>query len=674
MKYCNHRYSVKRYSTREVQAGRVKIGGNNPICIQSMTTTNAEDIDGSVRQAILLEQAGCHMVRITAPNLAAAKALKAVREKLNQEKCFIPLVADIHFLPNVALEAVLHVEKIRINPGNYADKKKFNQKTYSDEDYEAELERLYTLFSPLVLKCKALGKAMRIGTNHGSLSDRIMNRYGDTPLGMVESAFEFIRIARSHGYHDLVLSMKASNPKIMIQAYRLAAAKMLEEFDEPYPLHLGVTEAGDGEDGRIKSAIGIGTLLNDGLGDTIRVSLTEDPIAEIPVAQALASKAEKLWADQTHIQPLASAETIDPFVYNRREAQLFNFRDIRVGANEPVRVILNALEALADVAHTVKTIYDLKVKYKEQPIEGLRIRFDNKHGVTAIQEVFKLLGHSIPLFWITVQSLSDMQAIHSCALDRCFDLVFEVQPHIVDCGLAIDWVQQVGAYLCIDGSINQLDPHLSGLKTGASRLIFTCTQKQAQTHAVGTYRQLAADLKQLNIPAPLCITLTLNHAIDAQDHSYTGVLLENSLVLGNLLCDGIGDLICIDMPITMEAALVLSYNILQGTRNRLSKTEFVACPSCGRTLFNLEQTTQKIRERTGHLKGVTIAVMGCIVNGPGEMADADFGYVGGAPGKVNLYVKKTVVEYNIPEEQAVEKLVDLIQKNGRWVEPQPDES
>ena len=667
--YCYNRFVAHRFPTREVKVGSIGIGGNNPIRIQSMTTTNPENVAATIDETIKLAEAGCEIVRITAPNLSAAKALESIKKGLIAANCHVPLVADIHFLPQAAMEAALHVEKVRINPGNYADKKKFSQKEYSDMEYAAELERLHVAASPLILRCKELGRALRIGTNHGSLSDRIMNRYGDTPVGMVESALEFIRIAESHGFYNIVLSMKASNPKVMIEAYRLAAAKMREEGMN-YPLHLGVTEAGDGEDGRIKSAIGIGTLLNDGLGDTIRVSLTEDPVYEIPVAQALAKRAHNLWESSKNISAPNITDSIDPFSYNRRLVSSISLNDnCTISDEAPPRVILHLPNALKDIPATVREISRLHNRYKDSRIEGLLIPIFSAEEVALFGQLATILAPSIPSFWAEVKEATLLSALKNLSsLDgACYGFV--INPEAIDLEAFLSLAASHNALLALNTHAAFIEKHAALLRENAARLLFTTTQPENFYHPVGTLRHLAESLKTTSITSPLWLRVTSKNTLFPNEHHTSANLIESSLYLGNLLCDGLGDLISIELENSLEQNFVLSYNILQGTRNRFSKTEFVACPSCGRTLFDLQETTQKVRAHTGHLKGVTIAIMGCIVNGPGEIADADFGYVGGAPGKINLYVKKNCVEYNIPEENAVEKLIALIKSHNKWEEP-----
>jgi (E)-4-hydroxy-3-methylbut-2-enyl-diphosphate synthase len=571
-----------RRPSREVKTGRTAIGGENPVRVQSMLTSDTMDTSACVKETLGLAQAGCEIVRITAPTVKDARNLEAIRDTLHAAGCDVPLVADIHFKPEAALEAAKWVDKVRINPGNFADSKKFNVREYTDTEYAAEISRIRERFTPLVAACKTRGISMRIGTNHGSLSDRIMNRFGDTPLGMVESAIEFARIARELDYHDFVFSMKASNPKVMIQAYRLLVAR-LDELEQTesggwnYPIHLGVTEAGDGEDGRIKSAIGIGSLLADGIGDTIRVSLTEDSEHEIPVAQAL----EKIAANRKPM-PTLSAWPFDPFSYARRASSLLQVGEYQIGGTELVRVAVTQA-AYDKVAHKIAGLGDYK---PELIVEHCGLVEIDPRDATAIARVNK---SDAPVF-VTIPDSCDLPVI-------------------------------------------------------------------------GAYRLLAS---QLDAKHPILLKDTFAPAASTD---FVHNLLNAATNIGSLLCDGIGDAVLVQGEEAPGQSLRIAYNILQAAGVRIFKTDYVACPSCGRTLFNLQETTARIKAATNHLKGVKIAIMGCIVNGPGEMADADFGYVGGAPGKVNLYVGKTPVKFNIPQAEAVDRLVDLIREHGRWVEP-----
>lgn len=688
--YCISRYYAQRILTREVRIGNTAVGGENPIRIQSMTTTPTQDIQATVKQSLALAEAGCEIIRITAPNKKAAQALGPIAQALKDAHCHVPLVADIHFLPSAAMEAAKHVDKVRINPGNYADNKKFAVKEYTDSAYAQELERLHEVFTPIVLRCKELGRAMRIGTNHGSLSDRIMNRYGDTPHGMVESALEFIRIAESHNYHDICLSLKASNPKVMIEAYRLAVSKM-HTHGMNYPLHLGVTEAGDGEDARIKSAIGIGTLLNDGIGDTIRVSLTEDPVHEIPVAQALAQKAMKLWSKNPQKQdtPLSTnPDQIDPYSFTRNLTQPIELNSLKdssnqtatyaIGATHPPRIVIKAHHPLEDYATLIQTICKHQIQAKENKLEGLLLEINTPQDLEHFTQLHQALETIIPFFVLELSPEIDLEHLENAELPKTPNALILTQTlDKTDAHYATQLLkfcrdrQQLFALNAQAQDIeNSIGPILS--KMGTDNLILT-TQANSESaqpfiHPTGHYRALLQTTKTHFPNTPIWIRNTHSNSIAPEDY-FSDRLLESSILTGNLLCDGIGDLISIENEPTLEQAIPLAYNILQGARARITKTEFVACPSCGRTLFDLQSVTQRIRAKTDHLKGVTIAIMGCIVNGPGEMADADFGYVGGAPDKINLYIGKTCVEYNVPADQALDRLIDLIKQESKWVDP-----
>jgi len=669
--YCASRFQTVRRRTVEVRVGSVGVGGSNPIRIQSMTTSDTQDVAATVRQSIALAEVGCEIVRITAPNVAAAKCLREIRAQLSAAGfAGVPVVADIHFLPSAAMEAVEHVEKVRVNPGNYADKKRFAVREYTDADYAAELQRLHDTFSPLVKRCRELGRALRIGTNHGSLSDRIMNRYGDTPLGMVESALEFLRICQAHDFRQIILSMKASNPKVMIEAYRLLVERMQAE-DMHYPLHLGVTEAGDGEDGRIKGAIGIGSLLLDGLGDTIRVSLTEDSVYEIPVARAIAQKAMSLWSAGAGNPPAAEApDAIDPFHYARRETACLDLGPgCAVGPENPPRVIVRA--GAADFAAPGQGLRHPKLE--DTPAEGALLAVNDAAGLAVAWTL--AVSPAAPPFVVLelAESLAPAELAAPATPRSGVVLLRRFGPGQ---GAALAAFAALargsGWFLACDltpEAAADLGPQLERL--GAERLIFTCGgvpgDRGSPRHAVGAYRRIAEELRRRGLRAPLWIRNTDATAVQG-DNSFLSKLLEASFLTGSLLGDGLGDLVSIETERDAPRSVRLAYNVLQGAGARISKTEFVACPSCGRTLFDLQATTQRIRAQTGHLKGVKLAIMGCIVNGPGEMADADFGYVGGAPGKINLYVGKQCVQYNLPQAEADARLIALIKEHGRWVD------
>jgi len=593
MRFCHSPYVHSRRKTREVVVGDpahggVIIGGDHPVVKQSMLTCDTMDTAECVKQTLELVAVGCQVVRITAPTVKDAANLKNIVAELRGRGCLVPIVADIHFKPDAAMEAAKWVEMVRVNPGNYADKKKFAVREYSDSEYAAELQRLEDQFVPLVKLCKDLNRALRIGTNHGSLSDRIMNRYGDTPLGMVESALEFARIARQHDFHNFKFSMKSSNPKVMIECYRLLVAR-LDELgpDWNYPIHLGVTEAGEGEDGRIKSAIGIGSLLSDGLGDTIRVSLTEDSPNEIAVCTDLLAQIPVLTATPKVAAAARLTENsdwpFDPFNFARRVTPVIELNEqTKCGGEQTVRVVVTRA-TFDKVAPKIRANADVRP-------EGV------------------------------------YEDVNVAEIDPTQDFT-------VNC-----------------------DTQLLTVKDGVP------------LPAITAFRLLAAKLKRLGRNNPILLKDCL--AFEAVPLEPKIALLRASVVIGSLLADGIGDAILVRGESGAGQSLRLAFNILQAAGCRSFKTDYVACPSCGRTLFNLQTVTARIKDRTQHLKGVKIAIMGCIVNGPGEMADADFGYVGGAPNKINLYVGKTPVKFNIPETEAVDRLVDLIREHGKWVEPQ----
>ena len=671
--YCASRFQAIRRTSREVRVGNTAIGGCNPVRIQSMTTTNTQDVDATVAQTLALAEAGCEIVRITAPNKKAAQALAEISRKVRAAKCEVPLVADIHFLPAAAMEAALHVEKVRINPGNYADKKKFAVQEYSDRAYAEEIERLHEAFSPIVLLCQKLGRAMRIGTNHGSLSDRIMNRYGDTPLGMVESALEFIRIAESHGYRDICLSMKASNPKVMIEAYRLAVARMNDEGMD-YPLHLGVTEAGDGEDARVKSAIGIGSLLNDGLGDTIRVSLTEDPIYEIPVARDLADKAMALWEPPNQaFEP--THDSINPYTFHRRPSRAVKIGpNCAIGGESLPAVIVKSHRSVSEPVSIIEDVCRTQTLLKDSRIEGLQVDLKDSADLESFKGLHEALHSVVSAFFLNLHDgidLSDLQAFEWPEGLSGTTLVQDLEAEDAHYAVALlQFCREKGFNLAIccsaEALLNEIGPLLQTM--GSDSLLLCPAGSKENRHPLGNARLFVESAASFIPDAPIWIRNTDSNSLCPKDY-FSDRLLEASIYSGGLLCDGIGDLLSIESEPILEKATSLAYNILQGARARISKTEFVACPSCGRTLFDLQSVTQTIRSRTGHLKGVTIAIMGCIVNGPGEMADADFGYVGGAPGKINLYVGKECVQYNVPSDEALERLIELIRSRGKWIDP-----
>ncbi|GAB3906406.1 (E)-4-hydroxy-3-methylbut-2-enyl-diphosphate synthase [Mucilaginibacter boryungensis] len=661
--YCNSLTDYSRFVTREVAIGDVPLGGNNPIRIQSMTTTDTMDTVGTVEQSIRMIEAGCEYVRITAPSIKEAQNLAEIKKQLRARGYTTPLVADIHFTPNAAEVAARIVEKVRVNPGNYADKKKFDQLTYTDAEYQGELDRIFQKFSPLVKISKEYGTAMRIGTNHGSLSDRIMSRYGDTPQGMVESAMEFIRMCEAMNYYQLVVSMKSSNPQVMVQAYRLLVQTMVAEGMN-YPLHLGVTEAGDGEDGRIKSAVGIGTLLEDGLGDTVRVSLTEEPEAEAPVAIALVNRytqrkaeSEKQKAEETAFSFQPSA--FSPYEYKKRvtyESNAF------IGGHMVPRVVLDLSKAnLKDPAvlnaagYLYSPILD-KYNMGEQSVDFVYLADELPS--------FSMPGNLKQLYnYNTWLKLADKVQCHP---------LFTLQEYIAadaDRSSALNLVRITHADLDTDdfGAL-QLD----------KSLVFVLETNEA--HGMADQRAFFFKLEEMGLDVPVIVRrnykslvdgLKSEDAIETLDFRLqTQLQLYAATDLGALLVDGFGEGIWIDAPeIAPEVITSTAFGILQATRSRISKTEYISCPSCGRTLFDLMETTQMIRSRTSHLKGLKIGIMGCIVNGPGEMADADYGYVGSGPGKVTLYRSKEVVKKNVTSDKALDELINIIREDGNWIEP-----
>jgi (E)-4-hydroxy-3-methylbut-2-enyl-diphosphate synthase len=669
MNYCRNPFYWQRRITREVKVGNVGVGGDNPIRVQTMLISDTMKTEACVNEAIPIIEAGCEILRITAPSINDSKNLKNIVGELRKRGYSTPIVADIHFVPAAAMEAALWCEKVRINPGNYADRKKFATREYTDDQYAEELERLEKAFTPLVLKCKELGRAMRIGTNHGSLSDRIMNRYGDTPLGMVESALEFVHLCRQNNYHEIILSMKASNPKVMIEAYRLLVARMDQEGpDWNYPLHLGVTEAGEGEDGRIKSAIGIGALLEDGIGDTVRVSLTEDSVHEIPVCQELVKKYNALWEQQRKgelsSRPVINVvEKRDPFVYARRpthECFVGELR-LRLGKDHPQRVELPVpltarigdiqrittaepdtfaeilqfhVKTMADIGRIAALKPELRKRFIHTPIA---VKLDSAEVTLPVTDVAEKIN-------VPYDGKEDVTALltDAAGLTVQFDVTGDSPEQFADhCAT-------------LAGVLNLFPKNQVVLAVGHAEGL----------DVIAAYRVLAATLDQrgLNLPILIRDRVSLQRAQQS-------ALIAASTHIGALICDGIGDAVEVTGEDNLLKSVKLAYNILQAAGARTFKTDYVACPSCGRTLFDLQTVTARIKSRTSHLKGVKIAVMGCIVNGPGEMADADFGYVGTAPGKISLWVGKTQVKQHIPEEQAVDELIALIKEHGKWMDP-----
>ncbi|QJD95095.1 (E)-4-hydroxy-3-methylbut-2-enyl-diphosphate synthase [Mucilaginibacter robiniae] len=696
-RYCNSLTEYSRFITREVTIGDVPMGGHNPIRIQSMTTTDTMDTQGTVEQTIRMVEAGCEYVRITAPSIKEAQNLAEIKKQLRARGYTVPLVADIHFTPNAAEVAARIVEKVRVNPGNYADKKKFDQLDYTDSEYQNELDRIFQKFTPLVNICKEYGTAMRIGTNHGSLSDRIMSRYGDTPQGMVESAMEFIRMCEALNYYNLVISMKSSNPQVMVQAYRLLVDTMVAEGMN-YPLHLGVTEAGDGEDGRIKSAVGIGTLLEDGLGDTVRVSLTEEPEAEAPVAMALVNR-YSLRNQKSGTQNLESRiQNQDGFA--KREGQLVNQDFVQPVTHNPYEYqkrITNEANAFIGGHMVPRVVLDLSNRNLKDP----SVLNDAGYLYSPVLDKYNMADQSVDFVYLADQLPSftfpgNLKQLYNYATWK--NLVNKKNCHPVF---------TLAEYLAAD----DLSSALNLVKVKANNFDVTQFQQLAADpglvwvletdalHGMAEQRSFFFKLTEANIATPVIIkrSYDFNDQLpDAQSELLVNsgqsiVNSDNSAILipatphtppatelqlyaatdmGALLVDGFGDGVWIDAP-GMSPVVVTStaFGILQATRSRISKTEYISCPSCGRTLFDLQETTQMIRSRTSHLKGLKIGIMGCIVNGPGEMADADYGYVGAGPGKITLYRGKEVVKKNVNTANALDELIGIIQEDGNWVEP-----
>ncbi|NVJ85900.1 MAG: (E)-4-hydroxy-3-methylbut-2-enyl-diphosphate synthase [Algoriphagus sp.] len=647
--YCNSLTQYSRRKTIPVRVGDVTIGGDNPIVVQSMTTVDTMDTQGSVEQCIRMIESGCQLIRITAPSIKEAENLQNIKNELRKRGYQTPLVADIHFTPNAAEIAARIVEKVRINPGNYADKKKFEVIEYTDASYQEELERIRERFLPLVKICKEHGTAMRIGTNHGSLSDRIMSRYGDTPLGMVESALEFLRICEEENYHDIVISMKSSNTQVMVQAYRLLVQKLNEGGFKPYPLHLGVTEAGEAEDGRIKSAVGIGTLLEDGLGDTVRVSLTEDPEFEAPVAKALIDR----YTHRENHQPISAITDypINPFEHTKRESkEVYNFG----GQNVP-RVItdISRVENISEkemkaVGHFYLPELD---KWKMNDL-GCDFVYSGKNpipfmlpnGMREIQDVE---------VWKNTKDQTNKYPLFS----------------LIEFHSASSFHSELNFLQVLDTEIE------AASKLVKDRTDVVLILNTTNAHGMPALRRAFVSLIQENNSIPVVVKVSY------PDQSSDQTMLYAATDVGGLLVDGLGDGIMISLEKegghTREEVLDqiklhnnVSFGVLQAARTRMSKTEYISCPSCGRTLFDLQETTAMIRKRTDHLKGVKIGIMGCIVNGPGEMADADYGYVGSGKGKITLYKGKEVIKRSVPSEKAVDELIEIIRADGMWTEPE----
>jgi (E)-4-hydroxy-3-methylbut-2-enyl-diphosphate synthase len=659
-KYCNSLTEYSRYKTREVKIGDVPLGGNNPIRIQSMTITDTMNTIATVEQTIRMVEAGCEYVRITAPSINEARNLENIKKELRARGCTVPLIADIHFTPNAAELAARIVEKVRINPGNYVDKKKFEKFEYTDQEYQEELERIRERFTPLVKVCKEYGTAMRIGTNHGSLSDRIMNRFGDTPLGMVESALEFVRICEDLNYYSIVLSMKASNPQVMVQAYRLLIQKM-EEEEMNYPLHIGVTEAGGGEDGRIKSAVGIGTLLEDGIGDTIRVSLTEDPEYEAPVAISLANRYKKR-INHKQIKAITNIP-IDPVIYKKRKS----FEILGIGGNN-VPVVVS--DYSSRIISTQKDLTDIGYKYDKETDKWSLADTTADLIYLGKQNIDFNLPENLKL----IIDYDEWKKLDSKKLR--FPLF--IKKNYLESKSRSDQIN----FLAL--KLDELDDELNIQIKNNDKLILIVDTDNA--HGMAEQRRFFFELISQGIKNPVIIKRNYSNV------SLEELRLYSSTDMGALLIDGLGDGVWLTAELreSKEEAKYVSkllqaketkekfinktlFGILQATRTRISKTEYIACPSCGRTLFDLQETTEMIRKRTEHLKGVKIAIMGCIVNGPGEMADADYGYVGSGIDKITLYRGKDIVKRSVQSSLAVNELIALIKEDGNWSDPSKSE-
>jgi (E)-4-hydroxy-3-methylbut-2-enyl-diphosphate synthase len=640
----------KRLATKEVKVGDLLLGNYHPIRIQTMTTTDTMNTIATVEQSIRCIEAGAELVRITAPSKKEAENLLNIKNELHRRGYKTPLVADIHFTPNAAEIAARIVEKVRVNPGNYVDKKKFEQIEYTDAEYQEEIERIRERFTPLVSICKEYGTAMRIGTNHGSLSDRIMSRYGDTAIGMVESAMEFLRIAESENYYNIVLSMKSSNPNVMIQAYRLLIQNMQSELGHSYPLHLGVTEAGDGEDGRIKSAIGIGTLLEEGIGDTIRVSLTEEPEYEIPVCRDIVKRYEPM---------PASAKAEDNKIFIKSEPIVRNSFEIENIGGKQVPVVIADLSKIDNIKPA--DLEDIGYKYNE---------LTDKWSISDLAADYIFTGNQVLSFSLpgTLKVISHYGGWLQAEDRNKYFPIFDEATYLNDSTELSKTLNFVMLDCFSEGypkfDLNKILTKLKGDKTA---VICLCSMNK---NVVASLRAMFDNLKNNNVNNPVVIIS------DSSDGTMDESLIHYSVETGALLIDGLGNGVCLghhfgnkNIKTDYKTINSIAFGILQATRTRISKTEYISCPSCGRTLFDLQETTARIRAVTNHLKGVKIAIMGCIVNGPGEMADADFGYVGSGPGKITLYKGKEVVKRAVPEETAVNELIDLLKESNAWVEP-----
>ncbi|GAA4363463.1 4-hydroxy-3-methylbut-2-en-1-yl diphosphate synthase [Hymenobacter saemangeumensis] len=670
--YCPSLTEYKRRVSRIVNIGGLPLGGHHPIRVQSMTTVDTMDTLGSVEQTLRMVEAGCEYVRITAPSVKEAQNLLEIKKELRKRGCEVPLIADIHFTPNAAELAARIVEKVRVNPGNYADKKKFEEIEYTDASYAAEVERIRERFRPLVKICKQYGTAMRIGTNHGSLSDRILSRYGDTPLGMVESALEFLRLCEEENYYDVVLSMKASNTQVMVQAYRLLVQKLDEEGLQPYPLHLGVTEAGEAEDGRIKSAVGIGTLLEDGLGDTVRVSLTEAPEAEAPVARMLIDRYTNRAAEAKPIRPLAGE-----LVINNEELKIDAADSAEINSSLPInpfqyfRRVTREVENLGG-QNVPRVIADLSrlagLEYADLRCAGhLYSPFLDKFQMSDLGADYIYTGQT-PAPFMLPNGLKEM-VDYSAWLDA--GQRSDHYPVLTQAEYAGATARHPTLNFVFHNLDSLTEPALDQLRHDSTAVVILYTDN---AHAMPEIRRAFFELLNAGVTCPVIINRQYPALKDEQTQLYAAT------DVGGLLLDGLGDGVVLSTELLPERPKAewlpvidglnqLSFGILQAARTRMSKTEYISCPSCGRTLFDLQETTAMIRKRTDHLKGVKIGIMGCIVNGPGEMADADYGYVGVGKGKIALYRGQEVIKKSVPEANAVDELIELMREDGKWFEP-----
>ncbi len=667
--YCAALTAYQRLRTREVNIGGLLLGNLHPIRVQTMTTTDTMDTLATIEQSIRCIEAGAELIRITAPSKKEAENLLAIKNGIRERGFQTPIIADIHFTPNAAEIAARIIEKVRVNPGNYVDKKKFEQLEYTDAEYAAEIDRIRERFTPLVKICKEYGTAMRIGTNHGSLSDRIMSRYGDSPMGMVESAMEFLRIARGESYHNIILSMKSSNPQVMVQAYRLLIKTMQDEFGEIYPLHLGVTEAGDGEDGRIKSAVGIGTLLEDGIGDTIRVSLTEDPEFEIPVCKDLVQRYEQGTGHSTYasLEPITKIP-YNPFEYKRR----ISFPVDNIGGKQ-VPVVIADLSRIEEIGPE----HLRSVGYDYNPVT-------DKWNISDGAADYIFTGHQLLPFSLpgTLKVIVYPATWQEAADAKKYFPIYSEKGYLE----AEQKSEQLNFVMidCYNDGQPPADYSVPELLGKDESVVFCLSS--TNRNAMQSVRRMLIEFMDRDIQNPVVLMT------DSSWHTPDEHLIHFAGETGALLLDGMGDGICLGysskaamdtvkakgrtyLPVNdiYQFTNNTAFSILQATRTRISKTEYISCPSCGRTLFDLQETTAKIRAVTHHLKGVKIAIMGCIVNGPGEMADADFGYVGSGPGKITLYKGKEVIKKNVSSDIAVNELIELLRENGAWINPSSNE-